>query len=176
MMKRFLTITFAACFFTLGVGALLYPTLSNRLYEQNSSRLVKNYNREVQSLEERPLNQLLQDALQYNAELAEGLLSGKVNFWENWWTSEKYMAQLNPMQNGLMGYIEIPKLGLVLPIYHTTEEAVLQAGIGHLETSSLPVGGETSHAVLAGHSGLPSKELFTNLSELEKAIVFLSPF
>lgn len=114
------------------------------------------------------LEELLAQALEYNRKLAESD--------QGWYLSQYetgiYNNMVNPFGNGMMGYIEIPGIQVRLPIYHGVDEAVLQVGIGHLESTSLPVGGESSHCVLSGHRGLPSARLFTDLDQLVEGDVF----
>ena len=123
--------------------------------------MIDTYKREVEACEDRVLLEHLKDAKHYNEmlfELKESSIGKEVVL--------NYEEQLNVTTTGMMGHIEIPKINVNLPIYHGTSEAVLTTGIGHLEGSSLPVGGENTHAILTGHCGLPSAELFTRLDEL----------
>lgn len=156
----------------IAFSVLLYPTISNYLYEKNSSRAVNNYDDTSEKLDEAKRQAILQEAREYNARLVCGTeIAGDTFHTKEEITSE--YAQLLCMDvSGMMGYIIIPKIDVELPIYHTTSEAVLQSGIGHFPSSSLPVGGETTHAVLTGHRGLPSKKLFTDLDKIEDGDVF----
>lgn len=156
----------------VALSVLLYPTVSNYLYEKNSSRAVNNYDDTMAKMEEAERQALLEEAREYNAGLVgSGGVSGDT-FHTQVETTPEYDELLNMDSSGMMGYITIPKIDVELPIYHNTTEAVLQAGVGHFPSSSLPVGGESSHAVLTGHRGLPSKLLFTDLDEMEVRDVF----
>ena len=156
----------------VALSVLLYPTVSNYLYEKNSSRVVNNYDETMVKMEETERQKLLEEAREYNAGLVgSGGVSGDT-FHTQVETTPEYDELLNMDSSGMMGYITIPKIEVELPIYHGTSEAVLQAGVGHFPASSLPVGGESSHAVLTGHRGLPSKLLFTDLDEMEVRDIF----
>ena len=159
-----------------GLLILLYPTISNFLIEQNSSRAVASYDAATVDLAQQEREQMLADARAYNERLAnpsgtdvsvseggEPAQVGEVLSYED-------LLDLNG--NGMMGYIIIPKMNVELPIYHTVEEKVLQVGVGHLENTSLPVGGPSTHASLSGHRGLPSAKLFTDLDQMEEGDQF----
>lgn len=153
----------------LGVGILVYPSLSEYLSERNSSRATASYDDTVQQLEQERLAQLLAQAQEYNRQLADAS-AGKAPLADdngNPITPESYWDLLNIDSTGMMAYITIPRLGQTIPIYHGTEEAVLQVGIGHLQNTSLPVGGESTHAALSGHRGLPTASLFTDLDQMQ---------
>ena len=153
----------------LGVGILVYPSLSEYLSERNGSRATASYDDTVQRLEQARLAQLLAQAQEYNRQLADAS-SGKAPLSDdngNPITPESYWDLLNIDSTGMMAYITIPRLGTTIPIYHGTEEAVLQVGIGHLQNTSLPVGGESTHAALSGHRGLPTASLFTDLDQMQ---------
>lgn len=159
-----------------GLLILLYPTISNFLIEQNSSRAVASYDAATVDLAQQEREQMLADARAYNERLAnpsgtdvsvseggEPAQVGEVLSYED-------LLDLNG--DGMMGYIIIPKMNVELPIYHTVEEKVLQVGVGHLENTSLPVGGPSTHASLSGHRGLPSAKLFTDLDQMEEGDQF----
>ena len=153
----------------LGIGILVYPSLSEYLSELNGSRATASYDDSVLQLEQARLDQLLAQAQEYNRQLA-GTSTGKAPLSDddgNPITPESYWDLLNVDSAGMMGYIEIPKLNTAIPIYHGTSEAVLQVGVGHLQNTSLPVGGESTHAALSGHRGLPTRSLFTDLDQME---------
>ena len=153
----------------LGIGILVYPSLSEYLSQVNGSRVTASYDDSVLQLEQDRLDQLLAQAREYNNQLA-GNNMGKAPLSDddgNPITPESYWELLNVDSAGMMGYIEIPKLNSTIPIYHGTSEAVLQVGVGHLQNTSLPVGGESTHAALSGHRGLPTRSLFTDLDQLE---------
>lgn len=153
----------------LGIGILVYPSLSEYLSERNGSRATASYDDSVLQLEQARLDQLLAQAQEYNRQLA-GTSTGKAPLSDDEGdpvTPESYWDLLNVDSAGMMGYIEIPKLNTAIPIYHGTSEAVLQVGVGHLQNTSLPVGGESTHAALSGHRGLPTRSLFTDLDQME---------
>lgn len=153
----------------LGIGILVYPSLSEYLSELNGSRATASYDDSVLQLEQARLDQLLAQAQEYNRQLA-GTSTGKAPLSDDEGdpvTPESYWDLLNVDSAGMMGYIEIPRLNTAIPIYHGTSEAVLQVGVGHLQNTSLPVGGESTHAALSGHRGLPTRSLFTDLDQIE---------
>lgn len=158
----------------VGVGILVYPSLSEYLSEKNSSRAIASYDDSVKKMEEARINSLLDEARDYNKLLASSSAGLKPRTDEHGEpvSLESYKRILNTESNGMMGYISIPKLNETIRIFHGTEEAVLQVGIGHLENTSFPVGGETTHAVLSGHRGLPTASLFTDLDRLETGDIF----
>lgn len=162
----------------VGILILLYPTISNFLVERNASRAVSNYDAAVSSLTDERYAQMLAEAHAYNAQLAGlsgipaaegGADSGTVDAAA---LRDSYLQLLNLSGNGVMGYITIPRLDETMPIYHTTEEKVLQVATGHIETSSLPVGGASTHAAISGHRGLPSAKLFTELDKMQLGDIF----
>lgn len=146
----------------VGVGLVLYPALSDLWNEHVQSRVVMSYVEATDGMDGAAKRDMIDAACAYNDWLAE---SG--NRWRQ--TEEEaseYESLLNVTDAGVMGYIEIPKIDVKLPIYHGTSEAVLTSGVGHLEGSSLPVGGRGTHAVVSGHRGLPSARLFTDIDQL----------
>ena len=153
----------------LGIGILVYPSLSEYLSELNSSRATASYDDSVLQMEQERLDQLLAQAQEYNRQLAQVSAGQAPQSDEdgNPITPESYWDLLNVDSTGIMGYIEIPKLNTTIPIYHGSSEEVLQVGVGHLQNTSLPVGGESTHAALSGHRGLPTRSLFTDLDKME---------
>ena len=155
--------------FLLGLSLLLYPAVSDYWNSKHQTRAIAVYSEEVSGLDKEQYQALWAEAAAYNASLRERdnvyLLTEE--------QKAAYEQLLNVSGLGIMGYIEIPSIDCSLPIYHGTEESVLQIAIGHLEWSSLPVGGESTHCVLSGHRGLPSAKLFTNLDKLQEGDVFL---
>lgn len=146
----------------VGLSLMLYPSFSNWWNEAHQSRAIAAYSQEVSKLDENRYDELWQQAWEYNRSLV-----GRENayFLDDSQKAE-YERLLDVSGMGIMGYIEIPSLKVSLPIYHGTEESVLQVAVGHLEWTSLPVGGESTHCVLSGHRGLPSAKLFTDLDRL----------
>lgn len=156
----------------IAFSVLLYPTVSNYLYEKNGSKVISAYDENAVRLSESDKREMLEAARQYNEELL-----GNIELLDPFSSikkevDERYQSLLNVNGSGMIGYIRIPKINAELPIYHGTEEKVLQSGVGHFEGTSLPIGGESTHAVLTGHRGLPSKLLFTDLDNLEKGDIF----
>lgn len=160
MKNKLTTILLVPALFA-GLSLLLYPTVSdwNSLH---ASQAVADYAENVRNLEAEKYEQVLQDARSYNQMLPYEQTTFALSEEEK----EAYDALLDISGTGVMGYIEIPTINISLPVYHGTEDAVLQIAVGHLEWSSLPVGGESTHCVLSGHRGLPSAKLFTNLDKL----------
>ena len=160
----------------VGLAILLYPTISNFLIERNASRAVERYSEAVDAMSDEEAQAILDAAHEYNTALA--LRAGAVSSGEASGPSaspeeqsallERYDEVLNLDGDGMMGYISIPRIDVTLPIYHGVEEKVLQQAVGHLEETSLPVGGASTHAVLSGHRGLPSAKLFTDLDQLRE--------
>ena len=156
----------------VALSVLLYPTISNYLYEKNSSRIVSDYDATMEQISEEERQAMLAKAREYNEKLAENPAIMSDPFLGTAEEDPEYQSLLNMNGAGVMGYIRIPKIELELPVYHGTSEKVLQRGIGHISTSSLPIGGATTHAVLTGHRGLPSKLLFTDLDKMEMGDIF----
>lgn len=152
----------------LGIGILLYPSFSNWWNSLHQSRAVMDYAQNVSQLSTEQYQQIISAAEDYNARLAQ---TGELWQMNDEQTAE-YDSLLNVDGTGIMGYITIPKINIQLPIYHGTDDAVLQTSIGHLAGTSLPVGGAGSHCVLSGHRGLPSARLFTDLDKLVEGDTF----
>ena len=170
--KHYIGDIFRILVLIIALSVLLYPTVSNYLYEKNGARVISSYDENAVRLSESEKKEMLEAARQYNGELLGNLelldpfspLKKEVD--------ARYQSLLSTNEAGMMGYIRIPKIDVELPIYHGTEETVLQSGVGHFEGTSLPVGGESTHAVLTGHRGLPSKLLFTDMDELVEGDIF----
>lgn len=154
--------------FLAGLSLLLYPTFSDWWNSLHQSQAVAGYAQQVADMDDDTYQQMWDDAWEYNASLLER--TNALTLTDRQRT--RYDGLLNLGNNSVMGYIEIPKIGVTLPIYHGTDEAVLQVAVGHLEWTSLPVGGESSHCVVSGHRGLPSAKLFTNLDKLQTGDTF----
>ena len=161
-MKNKLTTILLILALFAGLSLLLYPTVSDYWNSLHASQAVADYAENVRNLEAEKYEQVLQDAKSYNQMLPYEQTTFALSEEEK----EAYDALLDISGTGVMGYIEIPTVNISLPVYHGTEDAVLQIAVGHLEWSSLPVGGESTHCVLSGHRGLPSAKLFTNLDKL----------
>lgn len=152
----------------IGVGLIAYPTFADWWNSFHQSRAVASYAESVANMNAEEYEKIIRKAEQYNKKLAEsGIL----------WTldedqEKEYEEQLNIGTSGIMGYIDIPKIDVMLPIYHGIDEAVLQVAIGHIPGTSLPVGGKGSHCVISGHRGLPSARLFTDIDKLVEGDTF----
>ena len=164
-MKRKIGSIFFGIMFLAGALAILYPSVSNWLNQRNATRAVISYNEKVLEMPDENNIRMREEAVSHNNLIEqENSLSAAVSMEEA--NKETYENLLNPLENGMMGIIKIPKIKVVLPIYHTTEESVLQSGIGHYIGSSLPVGGPGTHCILSGHRGLPSAKLFTDIDQM----------
>lgn len=151
-----------------GIGLLLYPSVSDWWNQQNQSKVVMQYAAAVSDMDEAQYDQMLSEAEAYNQKLSQTGAIWNMSAEEE----QEYNSILNVDGNGVMGYIRIPKIDVELPIYHGTDDSVLQTSIGHLAGTSLPVGGEGTHTVLSGHRGLPSAKLFTDLDRLKEGDTF----
>lgn len=167
MKKHLSTIILVLAFFA-GLSLMLYPTVSDYINSLYQSEAIAEYAENISELDEEEYERLRQEAMEYNNSLA-----AKENLWSlSDEEKNKYYQTLNINNNGVMSYIEIPKINCYLPIYHGTDEGVLQTSIGHIPGTSLPIGGENSHCVLSGHRGLPSAKLFSELDQLTKGDLF----
>ena len=167
--KRNLITVLLFVIFLAGLSLLLYPSVSDYWNSLHQTRAIANYTEEVAVLDQELYQEMWDAAQSYNAALAERRNTYTLSDEQ----MREYESLLDLSGLGIMGYIEIPEIDCSLPVYHGTEESVLQIAIGHIEWTSLPVGGEGTHCVLSGHRGLPSAKLFTNLDKLEPGDVFL---
>lgn len=151
-----------------GFCLLLYPTVSDWWNSFHQSRAIASYVEAVENMSNDEMDEMLELAHEYNERLAEKGISFLLTDEEK----EEYNSLLNMSGTGVMGYIQIPNINVNLPIYHGTDESVLQVAVGHLEGTSLPIGGESTHAALSGHRGLPSAKLFTDLDRIVEGDVF----
>lgn len=160
--KRNLTTLLLLLMGAVGLGLILYPSFADWWNSFHQSRAVASYMEAVASMDKSMYEEMLREADAYNAKLSKTGIQ--------WMLTEEqkkeYEKVLNINDTGIMGYIDIPKINVELPIYHGTDEAVLQIAVGHLEGTSLPVGGKGSHCVVSGHRGLPSARLFTDIDKL----------
>lgn len=153
----------------IGLSLLLYPTFSDWWNSFHQSRAIATYSQTVAEMDDDQYEEIWNAAWDYN----QSLLDRPNVFLLTDEQKTKYDELLNLGDNGIMGYIQIPSIDVFLPIYHGTDEAVLQVAVGHLDWTSLPVGGESSHCVLSGHRGLPSARLFTDLDKLIVGDIFV---
>ena len=167
--KRTLSTILLIVGFLVGLSLLLYPTVSDYWNSMHQSRAITSYAEHVADIDDSLYESLWVDAQAYNASLLEKA--------DRFTLSDEDLAEYEQMLTvpgtNVIGYIEIDKINCYLPIYHGTDDAVLQVGVGHLEGTSLPVGGASTHCVLSGHRGLPSAKLFTDLDQLEVGDTFV---
>lgn len=171
MKRRYLTVVISAVLFLLALGLTLYPVISNYVNQKYASTIQTAYQEILNQTDDSEIQKIKELAHSYNRALIpgaadaysqEGLLVA----------AEDYDAQLNITGNSIMGYVEIPRISVNLPIYHGSDAETLERGTGHLLGSSLPVGGESTHAVITGHSGMASQKMFTDLEQLAPGDVF----
>lgn len=153
----------------IGLSLMLYPSLADWWNSFHSSRSIASYVEQVANIDDAQYEELWDAAWDYN----QSLLHRPNDFLLSDEQQEIYKSLLDIGGNGIMGYIEIPMIDVMLPIYHGTKESVLQIAVGHLDWTSLPVGGAGSHCVVSGHRGLPSARLFTDLDKLKVGDVFM---
>ena len=166
-MKRYVSTAVIAAAFFVGISLLLYPVISEYINAKHQSKAIASYDETVSHMSEAEYDEIFAEARAYNDALArtEGAF----------YQPERvpgYLEALDITGTGIMGYVTIDKIGVELPVYHTVETDVLQSAVGHLPGTSLPIGGEGTHAVLSGHRGLPSARLFTDLNKLEPGDLF----
>lgn len=154
----------------IGLSLLLYPTVSDYWNSFHQSEAVAGYVQKVQDMGQDKKDKMLADAKAYNQTLAKGVMPDL-----NLSNAEKsvYNKSLDVTGTGIMAYVDIPKINTALPIYHGTDDAILQVAVGHIPRTSLPVGGKGTHAVISGHSGLPSAKLFTDIDRLVDGDTFM---
>ena len=156
-------------FLLIGLSLMLYPTVSDYWNSFHQSRAIATYAEQVSLIDDNTCKQLWEEAAAYN----QTLFCKTNRYFMTDEEREIYNGLLDISGSGIIGYIEIPEINCSLPIYHGTDEAVLQIAVGHIEGTSLPVGGESTHCVLSGHRGLPSSRLFTDLDKLENGDIFM---
>lgn len=167
-MKKHLPVIILISIAFVGLALLLYPTISSYINSLHQSQSVAHYAEITENLGNEEIDRIKQEAKSYNISLKNSrqeLITGEP-------VSEAYKSVLNIDENSMMGYIAIDKIGVQIGVYHGTSDTVLSNGIGHLEGSSLPLGGQGTHCVLTGHRGVPSSELFTNLDKLDVGDTF----
>lgn len=160
--------------FTSAIILMGYPYIANYIFEHRTDSIVETTEKLERNMEDRKREEYADEINKYNQELYSGRIQLQDPFKEMFEEKEtgKYNELLNINKNGIMGTIVIPAINIKLPIYHGTSEKILEKGIGHLEGSSLPLGGENTHTVLTGHTGLSNAKLFTDLSEMKEGEFF----
>mgnify|MGYP005772994877 CR=1 FL=1 len=152
-----------------GLSLLLYPIVSDYWNSLHQSQVIATYMETVAELDDNSYQSLWEEAQEYNASLQKK----QDRFQPDEEEKEAYKKLLNVSGRGIIGYVEIPSIDVLLPIYHGTDDEVLQVAIGHIEGTSLPVGGDGTHCVISGHRGLPSSKLFTDLDQLAEEDIFI---
>ena len=172
-MKRKISNILFGLMFLIGFGVLVYPTVSDQWNTYRQNRLISNYKSTVEEMTEVDFSEEWEKAEAFDAALVQNNLYGDV-FGEDDGELEntEYWQVLNVADDGIMGYLSIPKINVKNAIYHGTGDKVLQTGIGHLNGTKLPIGGESTHSVLAAHRGLPTARLFTDIDQLKKGDMF----
>jgi len=174
-MKKKLSVILMALIFLSGLGITLYPIISNLYIEHHQGNIINEYNKTVESMPDNTLEKEREKAEGYNKMLTGNMIitdpfdpKAQRELEEN----SDYYNILNIGNDGIIGYVSIPKININLPIYHGTSEDVLKRGVGHLQNTSFPIGGEGTHSVLSGHTGLSSAKLFTDLDKLKEGEIF----
>ena len=172
MKRRYLQIILAAVLFLLALGLTLYPVVSNWYSQRHQSQIQTAYREVLERTDTAELERIREQAFAYNAAITPGAVEEAYSQEAILTASNNYVNQLNVGGSGIMGYIDIPKIHVDLPIYHGTGSDSLDRGTGHLLGSSLPVGGEGTHTIITGHSGMASQKMFTDLEQLQEGDVF----
>ena len=168
-MKKHVTTILLVLALLVGLGLLLYPTVADHWNSMHASRAIQTYTEAVADIDDDAYDQMWKDAEAFNERIAK---SGII--WEpDEALMEEYQSRLDINGSGIMGYVEIPQINVRCPIYHGTEESVLQTAVGHIAGTSLPVGGASTHCVISGHTGLSSAKLFTDLDKLHERNLFM---
>lgn len=168
-MRKHRSTIIAVAILVVGVCIFAYPTVSDWWNSVNQSQAIDTYIEAVENLDEAEYERVWNDAKRYN----EDLVSRTPSFTLSDEERVSYEAQLNVAGNGVMAFLEIPSINVRLPIYHGTDNAVLQVAIGHIEGSSLPVGGKSTHCVISGHRGLPSAKILSDLDKMGEGDTFM---
>lgn len=168
-MKKHLSTIILILILLAGLSLLLYPTVSNWWNLNHTTRAISSYNAVIEEADTSTIDTMWDEAVEYNRLLA----GGKIDPLYDEAVRARYKELLDASGLGIMGYIEIPSVNITLPIYHGTDESVLMVGIGHIDWSSLPTGGTSTHCVISGHRGLTSAKLFTDIDRLVEGDIFL---
>lgn len=172
-MKRKISGILFGLLFLIGFGILAYPTVSNQWNTYRQSRLISNYEQAVSDMQPEDYTKEWEAAREFDSTLVQNNIYGDVFGSDDVDMKDTdYWKVLNVAGDGVMGYLSIPKINIKLAIYHGTAEDVLQTGIGHMNGTSLPIGGESTHSVLAAHRGLPAARLFTDIDQLKQGDMF----
>ena len=172
MKRRYFKIVIAGIIFILALLLTLYPIISNLYNQHHQSTIHTAYEEVIQQADTQELERIRELAKAYNEAIIPGTAEEAYSQTALQEASAHYDSQLDPGGSGIMGYVEIPKINVNLPIYHGTDSSTLERGTGHLLGSSLPVGGISTHAIITGHSGLATQKMFTDLEQLQPGDVF----
>ena len=172
MKRRYFKIVIAGIIFILALLLTLYPVISNLYNQHHQSTIHTAYEEVIQQADTQELERIRELAKAYNEAIIPGTAEEAYSRTALQEASADYDSQLDPGGSGIMGYVEIPKISVNLPIYHGTDSSTLERGTGHLLGSSLPVGGISTHAIITGHSGLATQKMFTDLEQLQPGDVF----
>lgn len=172
MKRRYLQIILAAVLFLLALGLTLYPMISNYYNQRHQSQIQTAYREVLEQTDTAELKRIREQAAAYNAAITPGAAEEAYSQESIIAASNDYVNQLDLGGTGIMGYVVIPKIDVDLPIYHGTGSDALDRGTGHLLGSSLPVGGDSTHTIITGHSGMASQKMFTDLEQLQEGDVF----
>ncbi len=172
MKRRYFKIVIAGIIFILALLLTLYPIISNLYNQHHQSTIHTAYEEVIQQADTQELERIRELAKAYNEAIIPGTAEEAYSRTALQEASADYDSQLDPGGSGIMGYVEIPRISVNLPIYHGTDSSTLERGTGHLLGSSLPVGGISTHAIITGHSGLATQKMFTDLEQLQPGDVF----
>lgn len=150
----------------VGIAVLFYPALNNVIFVSQQNKVINNYNESLKEFESEVIDNMKQEAKKYNDTLSKAA-SSAIIYDSDAVSGNPPYSEIMALNNEQIGYLVIPKISLNQPIFHSTEDEVLEKGIGHMENTSFPIGGESTHAVLSGHSGIPGMMLFTDLEDVE---------
>lgn len=171
--RKTVTIVLAAISFCCALGLTLYPTLSVRYNDRHQSQIHTEYAQALEQADQSEIRRVRALAVGYNSLLVPGVRDSEAFSLESIQeAASDYSEQLDLLGNGIMAYLQIPKIQVQLPVYHGTTDTTLEIGLGHLLGSSLPVGGESTHAILSGHSGMASSKMLSDLDQMELGDVF----
>ena len=172
--QKIIIVAICVLVFIFALGLTFYPLIANQYNTIHQSEIYTEYEEQIQEIENAEITQMRLNAINYNQALVPGVAENDDAFSiESIGKAlESYKEQLDPTGNGLMGYVEVPTIGVKLPIYHGTTDATLEIGIGHLVGSSLPVGGESTHTILTGHSGMANQKMLSDLPSVKIGDVF----
>lgn len=169
-LTKIISVLLPIMFFVIGLFLFFYPIVSNQLAKKNQATIIQKYDETIKNEEKDTIEKEWEKAKIYNENLAGDPVHDPFVLGSGYALPSNYLDVLNI--NGIMGYIDIPKINVHIPIYHSSSKEVLEKGVGHLESTALPIGGESTHSILTGHRGLPNAKLFTDLDKLKIGDLF----